>query len=284
MWDRIKKSLVKTSSHIVQRLSNVFRSPSLSPEQLEEIGDALLMADVGVGTVEQLLRGLRCGSGEEARSQLVRNIAALIRPYEKLLEPKPIVLVVGVNGSGKTTMLGKLAWAWRGKKIRVVAADTFRAAALEQLEAWTKGCKMTTGGKDPGSVVFRGLTQGREEGDEIILIDTAGRLPNKKGLMDELTKIYSIIERLRPQEPVEVILILDANMGQHGLLQVDLFRRSLPITGVILTKMEGTAKGGILINVTMTYGLPIYGIGLGEGPEDWEPFCSQSYAEGLVGL
>lgn len=289
LWTKLKQGLFKTSSRVREGLSSLFNSSPLSPEQQEEIADILLMTDMGGSVVDQLMRRLKSfkGSELEFRHELAQHLTNILSPYEKPLLPAPIVLVVGVNGSGKTTTLGKLAhlWSQQGHQVSLIAGDTFRVAALEQLSAWAKDLKLTSGNsKDPASTVFQGLTRAKEEGDEIVLIDTAGRLPNKTGLMDELTKIYTIIQKVRPQERCEVILILDATIGQHALTQVEIFKKSIPLTGLIMNKMDGTAKGGILVSMALSHNLPIYGLGVGEQVNDFIPFDAKSYAESLVGL
>jgi fused signal recognition particle receptor len=289
MWTKLKQSLSKTSSRVREGLSTLFSGSSLSPEQQDEIADILLMADMGAPVVDNLMRRIKSfkGSEIEFRQQLAQHLTELLSPYEKPLIPAPVVLVVGVNGSGKTTTLGKLAGLWhtQGHRVHLIAGDTFRVAAVEQLSLWAKGLKVTcTQSKDPASAVFQGLTQAKEEGDSVVLIDTAGRLPNKVGLMDELKKVYNVIQKLRPQERCEVILILDATLGQHALSQVEIFKKAIPLTGIIMNKMDGTAKGGILVNVALNHHLPIYGIGVGEQASDLVPFHAHTYAQGLMDL
>lgn len=289
LWTKLKQGLFKTSSSVKEGFRSLMGSSSLSPEQREEISDVLLMTDMGSRMVDHLMGQLKSFKGSELdfRHHLAKHLTEVLTPYEKLLIPAPIVVVVGVNGAGKTTTLGKLASLWhhQGHKVRLIAGDTFRAAAVEQLSTWAKDVKMSSGNsKDPASAVFQGLAEAKSEGDTVVLIDTAGRLPNKIGLMDELTKIYSVIQKVRPFERCEFILILDATLGQHALTQVEAFKKSLPLTGIIMNKMEGTAKGGILVNVALHHGLPIYGLGVGEHATDFVPFDAKTYAESLVGL
>lgn len=289
MWTKLKQSLFKTSTRVKEGLSSLWSGSTLSPEQQEEIADILLMADMGSAVVDRLMRQIKSfkGSEIELRQHLAQHLTEVLSPYEKALLPAPVILVVGVNGSGKTTTLGKLAGLWhdQGHQVRLIAGDTFRVAAVEQLSLWAKGVKMTcAASKDPASVVFQGLTQAKDEGDSVALIDTAGRLPNKIGLMDELTKIYNVIQKVRPQEPCEVILVLDATLGQHALTQVEVFKKSIPLTGIIMNKMDGTAKGGILVNVALSHQLPIYGLGVGEQKSDFVSFDARTYAESVMGL
>jgi fused signal recognition particle receptor len=287
MWSRIKSSLSKTSHSLSQGLAALFQGSTLTPQQWDDVTDALIMADLGANTVETLMtyvQNLGPMSAEDLRQKVLDYIVHLLVPHEKILQPAPIVMAVGVNGSGKTTTLGKLGWKWRqqGHRLHFIAADTFRAAAVEQLAFWAKQGTITTGGKDPASTVFRGLQEAKE--NDIVLIDTAGRLPNKVGLMEELKKVYSVIQRQRPCDQCEIILVLDATLGQHTLTQVETFQKCVPLSGLIINKMEGTAKGGILVNIAQTFDLPIYGLGTGEKPEDFEDFQALPFTQGLLGV
>jgi fused signal recognition particle receptor len=285
MWSRLKQGLSKTSQRISQGLAGLFQASTLTAQHWDDLHDALIASDMGVSVADSMvtaIQGLGPMSAEDLRKKLVEYLTALVQPYERPLHPMPLVLAVGVNGSGKTTSLGKIGrkWAAQGHSVRLVAADTFRAAAVDQLAIWGRGLKITSGGSEPASVVFKGLQEAQEEGDDVVLIDTAGRLPNKVDLMQELSKIYKIATRWRP---CEVILVLDATLGQHALVQLELFQKALPLNGVIMNKMDGTAKGGILFQVTQNYKLPIYGIGVGEKEEDLVDFNAKEFAEGLLG-
>lgn len=288
MWNRLKEGLSKTSQKLCQGFASLFNSSTMSANQLEEISEILIMADLGMPVVDILMKHIKHShcSEMEMRQKLAEQITLLLLPYEKLLRPPDILIAVGVNGAGKTTTLGKLGWKWQkqGLKVRLIAADTFRAAAVEQLSLWGGGMQITSGGKDPASVVFKGIKEAQQDQDHVILIDTAGRLPNKTSLMDELAKIHGVVNRLSPASSCEIVLILDATIGQHALIQVELFQKSIPLTGIIINKMDGTAKGGILVNIAQTYKIPIYGLGLGERAEDFCDFKAKDFADGLVGL
>lgn len=284
MWSRLKQGLSKTSQRISQGFANLFQASEVTSQHWEELNDTLVASDMGVSVTNDLLESLqRLGpmSSEDLYQKLVTYLTSLLQPYEKPLLPLPLVMAVGVNGSGKTTTLGKIGrrWSRQGHSVRLVAADTFRVAAVDQLAIWGEGLKITSGGNDPASVVFKGLQEAQHEGDDVVLVDTAGRLPNKVDLMQELSKIYKIATRWRP---CQVLLILDATLGQHALIQLELFQKALPLDGVIMNKMDGTAKGGILFQVTQSYHLPIYGIGVGEKEEDFMDFSAKEFAEGVL--
>jgi fused signal recognition particle receptor len=291
MWTRVKnrfkQALERTSQGVQKGWSSLFQGRSLQDVDWELLEETLLSADVGLSMTEKFLTAVRQYKGDIAhiREYLIEYTAELMHPFQGKLEPAPVVLLVGVNGSGKTTTLGKLAhlWGQQGQHVHVIAGDTFRAGAVEQLGSWVKDLPMTTGGADPASVVYQGLMRAKERQDTVVLIDTAGRLPNQAGLMDQVRKIHGIIERLRPHERCEIILTLDATVGQHALKQIQGFNEAAPITGIIMNKMDGSAKGGILLNIAQQYRMPIYGVGVGESVQDWQPFSAQDYASGLWG-
>jgi fused signal recognition particle receptor len=288
LWGQLKESL-KKSSQRWRGWRTLLTGEALSVEQRALFEDILLAADIGVATTEKILRGLR--KAEDLPAFLV----ASLKPYEGLFQPKgrpSIVLTVGINGSGKTTTLGKWAFQWiqKGHRVRLVAADTFRAGAVEQLAIWAQrvGATFTSGekGADPSSVVFRGLRSGQEEKEDIILIDTAGRLPHKTGLMDELQKINRTIEGVvtnqLPEASYEKVFIADATTGQAGVAQALEFHRAVSLTGCVMTKLDGTASGGLLFALTEALKLPIYGIGIGETAASFVPFEAEAFVNGLL--
>jgi fused signal recognition particle receptor len=233
-------------------------------------------------------------SGPELKAVLATEIAALLAPVQKPLSvedgKKPfVILVAGVNGTGKTTTIGKLAkrLGEEGAKVTLAAGDTFRAAAIEQLKVWAGRAKAefvaTKAGGDAAGLAFEALEKARANGSDILLIDTAGRLQNKVGLMAELEKIARVIKKLDPSAPHAVLLVLDATTGQNALSQVEAFSAVVPVTGLVMTKLDGTAKGGILVALAGRFGLPVHYIGVGEGEDDLQPFIAQDFARALVG-
>lgn len=291
MWTRVKNSfkgmIDRASQGIQGGWSRLFYGKSLEDVDWNALEETLLSADVGVAVTQEILEVMRTHRGpmEEMENHVIDHLRIRMEPFEKILHPAPVVLLVGVNGSGKTTTLGKLAalWQGQGQRVHIIAGDTFRAGAVDQLGVWAKNFPLTTGGTEPASVVYTGLVQAKEGDATVVLIDTAGRLPHQVGLMDQMKKIHGIIQRLRPEETCEIILTLDATVGQHALVQIEAFKKCLPLTGLIMNKMDGTAKGGILLNIGQKYGLPIYGVGVGEGVEDVQPFSAESYAKALWG-
>ena len=290
MWSRVKNNLKgvlsRTAGSVQKGWSSLFQAQSWQDVDWDALEETLLLADVGMDATEKLLNAVKSYKGDMGsgiRAHLIDHTASLMKPFEGVLLPAPVVLFVGVNGSGKTTTLGKLAALWhdQGHRIHSVAGDTFRAGATEQLGLWVKDFPMTTGQGDPASVVYKGLMAAQENHDDVVLIDTAGRLPNQVGLMDQMKKLYGVIQKLRPEQRCEVILTLDATVGQHALVQIEHFQKCVPITGLIMNKMDGTAKGGILMNACHRYGLPIYGLGVGESVSDFRPFVASDYADAV---
>ena len=298
---RLRSRLARSQSSLGRGLLTVLAREKLTEDDWEEVEETLLAADVGVGATTQLVERLRTqsmvlatASPRDLRELLVRELTAALGPdMDRSLgtdrrEGRPgVVLVVGVNGAGKTTTVGKIArvLVGDGKSVVLGAADTFRAAAADQLETWGERVGVLTvrgrEGADPASVAFEAARTGTEGEVDTVVIDTAGRLHTKLGLMDELGKVKRVVEK---QAPVtEVLLVLDATTGQNGVVQARVFTEAVTVTGVVLTKLDGTAKGGIVVSVQRDLGIPVTLIGLGEGPDDLAPFEPRAFAEGLVG-
>ncbi|MCA3508722.1 MAG: signal recognition particle-docking protein FtsY [Rhodobacter sp.] len=272
----------------------------LDDAMLESLEDLLIGADMGVDTAGRVAANLATGrlgkrvSAEEIRLALADEIARIMDPVARpmpLYPTKPqVVLVVGVNGSGKTTTIGKLASQFRaaGKSVVIAAGDTFRAAAVEQLQIWgdRAGVPVMTApeGSDPASLAFDAMTRAQETGADLLLIDTAGRLQNRTDLMEELAKIVRVIRKKDPSAPHNTLLVLDATTGQNALLQVEIFRKIADVSGLVMTKLDGTAKGGVLVALADRFGLPIHAIGVGEQIDDLSPFDPQDFARALVGV
>jgi fused signal recognition particle receptor len=294
---RLKQGLKKTSSNLTNAF-DFLRFKKWDAETLESLEEALIMADVGVKTTTALLAELKKNAslkGQEdqaLQSYLLEKITALLKPLElsydlplNVEEKKPyVILMVGMNGSGKTTTIGKLAyqWAQQGQKVMVVAGDTFRAAAVEQLEIWAARGNVTLikGERDPASLVYDAYKQA--QGYDILLIDTAGRLHNNTALMAELQKIYRVLQKIDPALPHSRTVVVDATIGQNALSQIEHFKKIVDLNGIIITKLDGTAKGGILLNIASTYNLPIHYVGVGEKVEDLGPFKAEAFAAGLI--
>ena len=267
---------------------------------LENLEEVLIAADMGVETalkVSANIGGARMGrrvSSLELKSALADEIARIMVPVARPLPIYPkrpqVVLVVGVNGSGKTTTIGKLASQFRaaGKSVVIAAGDTFRAAAVEQLQIWGQraGVPVLTApeGSDPASLAFDAMGHAQESGADLLLIDTAGRLQNRQDLMEELAKIVRVIRKKDPEAPHNTLLVLDATTGQNALLQVEIFRKIADVSGLVMTKLDGTAKGGVLVALADRFGLPIHAIGVGEQIDDLAPFDPDEFARALVGL
>ena len=266
---------------------------------LEELEDLLIQADMGVETAQRVSANIaetRYGkkiSTEELRAALAAEVARILTPVARplpLYSQKPqVVLVVGVNGSGKTTTIGKLASQFKaaGKSVVIAAGDTFRAAAVEQLRVWgdRAGVPVLTApeGSDPASLAFDALTRAQAEGADLLMIDTAGRLQNRADLMEELAKIIRVIRKKDPSAPHNTLLVLDATTGQNAVTQVEIFRKIADVSGLVMTKLDGTAKGGVLVSLADRFGLPIHAIGIGEQIDDLSPFDPEDFARALVG-
>jgi fused signal recognition particle receptor len=272
----------------------------LDDEMLESLEEVLIQSDMGVDTAARVTANIAEGrfgkriSSTELRQALAEEVARIMGPVARplpLYPQKPqVVLVVGVNGSGKTTTIGKLASQFKaaGKKVVIAAGDTFRAAAVEQLQVWGNraGVPVLTApeGSDPASLAFDALTQAQEDGADLLMIDTAGRLQNRQDLMEELAKIVRVIRKKDPTAPHNTILVLDATTGQNAVTQVEIFRKIADVSGLVMTKLDGTAKGGVLVSLADKFGLPIHAIGVGEQIDDLSPFDPDDFARALVGL
>ena len=273
---------------------------ALDDAMLEQLEELLISADMGVDTALRVTANLAQGhigkklSVVEVKELLAAEIARIMEPVAQpmpIYPKKPqVVLVVGVNGSGKTTTIGKLASQFRaaGKSVVIAAGDTFRAAAVEQLQIWgdRAGVPVLTApeGSDPASLAFDAMTRAQAEGTDLLLIDTAGRLQNRADLMEELSKIVRVIRKKDPDAPHNTLLVLDATTGQNALLQVEIFRKIADVSGLVMTKLDGTAKGGVLVALADRFGLPIHAIGVGEQIDDLAPFDPADFARALVGL
>ncbi|MCF4165926.1 signal recognition particle-docking protein FtsY [Zavarzinia compransoris] len=298
---RLKKGLSRSSSSLGQSISGLFKKRKLDDETLDELEEALIRADLGVDVAVHVREALTKGrfgkevTDEEVKSVLAEEVAKILKYSEKPLvvdaSRKPhVILMVGVNGTGKTTTIGKLASRFKaqGLKVMLAAGDTFRAAAIEQLAVWGErsGVPVITRpqGSDAAGLAFDALDQAKREGYDVLLIDTAGRLQNKEGLMSELTKIIRVMKKLDPEAPHDTVIVLDATTGQNAVNQVDVFERVAKITGVIMTKLDGTARGGVLVAVAKKYWMPIHAIGVGEGIEDFQDFNAEAFAKALAGV
>ena len=297
LFSKIKQGLQKTRDSISNGVNSILNSFTKIDEELfEELEETLVMSDVGVVTAEAICGQLRKKikeTGITDPSQIKRLmkeiIAEMLGEDEGLkLDTKPsVILVIGVNGVGKTTTIGKLASQLKadGKKVVLGAADTFRAAAIDQLGIWAEraGVSMVRSveGTDPASVVFDTIASAKAKGADVIICDTAGRLHNKKNLMDELAKIYRVIGRELPDASVETLLVLDAATGQNAVNQAREFKNVADITGIVLTKLDGTAKGGIIIAIRNELGIPVKFVGVGEGIDDLQPFNAAEFADGI---
>ncbi|MFR4988606.1 signal recognition particle-docking protein FtsY [Anaerotruncus colihominis] len=298
-FGRLAEGLKKTRESMARKVDAIVNSFTKIDEELfEELEETLIMSDVGVATSAEICRRLRAAvkqrgvtDAAEVRELIKEIIAEMLAGGEELsISTKPsIVLVIGVNGVGKTTTIGKLAASLKaqGRRVLLGAADTFRAAAIDQLQVWADraGVEMVrqSEGADPAAVVFDAITAGRARGADVIICDTAGRLHNKKNLMDELSKISRVIQREAPGCDVEVLLVLDATTGQNALNQARQFKEAAGITGIILTKLDGTARGGVVIGIRQELEVPIKYIGIGEQVDDLRPFNAADFVDALFG-
>ena len=298
-FDKLKQGLSKTKSSFEEKINNVFSNfRKVDEDLLEELEEALIMSDVGVETSTKIISNLRdrvkkekLEDAEDVKNALREEIKGIFDALDNSLhlETKPsVILVVGVNGVGKTTSIGKMANRLKqdGKKVVIAAADTFRAAAVEQLEIWANraGCELVKReeGVDPASVVFDAIKATKEQNADVLICDTAGRLHNKKYLMDELIKIKKVIDKELPDASKEVLMVLDATTGQNAISQVKAFKETVDITGLVLTKLDGTAKGGVVIGIANENKMPVKFIGIGEKIDDMEIFNSEDFVKALI--
>ncbi|WP_394075718.1 signal recognition particle-docking protein FtsY [Xanthobacter albus] len=300
-WSRLASGLARTASSLGQGITDLVSKRKLDAETLEDLEDVLIRADLGVETAMRIVEAVGKGrhdkmiSPEEVKGLIAAEVERILEPVAKPLVVdhghRPfVVLMVGVNGSGKTTTIGKLAAQWRheGKKVVLAAGDTFRAAAIDQLKVWGQRTGTRVIAKEPGAdaagVAHDALTEARAEGADILLIDTAGRLQNRTELMAELEKIVRVVKKLEPSAPHAVLLVLDATVGQNALSQVEAFTRIAGVTGLVMTKLDGTARGGILVAIAAKHRLPVHLIGVGEGADDLQPFTARDFARAIAGL
>ena len=298
-FDKLKQGLTKTKESINDKINNVFSNfRKVDEELLEELEEALIMSDMGVETSTQIISNLRekikkekIGESEQVKEALREEIEKILEKCDNSLklETKPsVILVIGVNGVGKTTSIGKMAarLARDGKKVIVAAADTFRAAAVEQLEIWAQraGAEVVKReeGVDPASVVFEAIRRTKESNADVLIIDTAGRLHNKKYLMDELNKIQKVVNKEMAEASKEVLLVIDATTGQNAISQVKAFKEQADITGIVLTKVDGTAKGGAVVGIVQENDIPVKFIGVGEQIDDMEIFNSKDFVKAII--
>lgn len=298
-FQRLKDGLKKSSTKISEGITTLVTHKKLDDKTLAELEELLITSDVGVSVSQELVQNLSKQkynqdiTPEEIRAIFAGEIETIIKPTAIPLEPKGnkpfVVLVLGVNGSGKTTTIGKLAKQWkdRGYQVSLVAGDTFRAAATEQLEVWAERANVPlekAPTKDAAGLAFDALEKAKARGDDIVLIDTAGRLHNKAALMDELKKIKRVIQKVDPTAPHATLLVLDATTGQNALTQVEIFQEAVDVSGLIITKLDGTAKGGVLVAISQKFKLPIHAIGVGESIEDLHTFSSKDFADNLMSV
>jgi fused signal recognition particle receptor len=298
-WKRLSSGLRRTSSSLGSAITGLVRNRKLDAETLEDLESELIRADLGPEVAERMTAALGQGryekgiAAEELQTLLAGEIEKILAPVAKPLEvnTRPfVILVAGVNGSGKTTTIGKLAARFRrdGKSVMLVAGDTFRAAAIDQLKIWGERTGATVMAREPGAdaagLAFDAIVAAKPQGMDVVLIDTAGRLQNRTELMSELEKIVRVMRKVEPTAPHAVLLVLDATVGQNALSQVEIFGKTAGVTGLVMTKLDGTARGGILVAIAAKFGLPVHFIGVGEGVDDLAPFTARDFARAVVGL
>ncbi|MBM3646530.1 MAG: signal recognition particle-docking protein FtsY [Alphaproteobacteria bacterium] len=298
---RLREGLSKSTKRVTESITSLLTKKKLDQQTLDELEDALIQADLGVGVAARLVEKLgkeRFGkevTDEAVRAAFADDIAEILQPVatELVIDPgrKPhVVLVVGVNGSGKTTTIAKLANLYKrqGRTVMLAAGDTFRAAAVEQLKVWGDRAQVPVVAKDTGAdaagLAYEALEQAKAEACDVLLIDTAGRLHNKANLMDELAKIVRVLAKLDPTAPHSCLLVLDATTGQNAHAQVETFKTMSPVDALVLTKLDGSAKGGVLVALAEKFKLPVVAIGVGEGIDDLRPFEARAFARSLMGL
>ncbi len=297
---RLKAGLARSTSRLTEGITAAITRRRLDDAALDELEEALIAADLGTAVARRVIasfRRTRFGkdvSPEEIRDALAEELAAVLDPVAKPLEIDPthaphVVLVVGVNGTGKTTTIGKMALFYKelGLRPMLVAGDTFRAAAVEQLQVWGErtGAPVISAppNSDAAGLAYSALERARAEGADLLLIDTAGRLHNKAALMEELSKIIRVIRKVDPTAPHSVLLVLDATTGQNAISQVKIFKEMVDVSGLVVTKLDGSARGGIVVALAEAFGLPVHAVGVGEQAGDLRPFSAREFARGLVG-
>ena len=300
-WQRLRGGLRRSSSALGGAISDVLTKRKLDADTLAAIEDALIRADLGVDTAARIAASLGEGrhdaaiSPDEVKAVVAAEIEKVLAPIAQPLEidaaHKPfVILVAGVNGSGKTTTIGKLAAKFRGegRAVMLAAGDTFRAAAIDQLKIWAERTGSAViareTGADAAGLVYDAVAAAKARGADVLLIDTAGRLQNRSELMDELHKIVRVIKKVDPSAPHAVLLVLDATVGQNALSQVDIFGKAVGVTGLVMTKLDGTARGGILVAIAQKFAVPVHFIGVGESVDDLAPFSARDFARAIAGL
>jgi len=299
-WQRLRQGLARSSASIGGAIADLVTKRRLDAATLEELEDVLIRADLGVAAAGRIVAAVSAGryeqtiAADEVKSILSGEIEEVLAPVAQPLAigaAKPfVILVVGVNGSGKTTTIGKLAarFSGEGRKVMLAAGDTFRAAAIEQLKIWGERTKSPViagaQGSDSASLAFNALSAAKEGKLDVLLVDTAGRLQNKAELMKELEKLVRVMRKVDDTAPHAVLLVLDATVGQNALSQVEAFHRTAGVTGLVMTKLDGTARGGILVALAEKHALPVHFIGVGEGVEDLAPFTARDFAQAIAGI
>ena len=299
-FTQLKAGLSRTSNSLSENLASVLTKRKLDEDTLDELEEVLIRADLGIGMADRIRDAISKGrydkalTADDVRQVLATEVARVLEPVAKAFtldeQAKPhVMLVVGVNGTGKTTTIGKLAhqFSKSGKNVMLAAADTFRAAAIDQLKIWGKrvGAEVVAMdvGSDPAGVAYEALERAKAQGADVLLIDTAGRLQNKGDLMAELAKIIRVLKKIDEKAPHSVVLVLDATTGQNAINQVQIFQEIAGVTNLVVTKLDGTARGGILVAIAERFALPINAIGIGEGIEDLEPFDAHDFARAIAG-
>ena len=298
---RLTGGLKKTSASATSQLTGIFTGKKINSNTIESLEEALISADLGVSASSKIVQELakkfdgKSGDQDELLDALAVSISNILKPFQKQLLVSDtyhphIMMLVGVNGSGKTTTAGKLArrFSQQGKKVVLVAADTFRAAAIEQLKGWAERSSVdilsAERGADPAALVYQSIEKARQQKADLILIDTAGRLQNRTELMEELAKIVRVIKKLVPEAPHDSLIVLDGTVGQNSISQLKAFQEVSALTGLIMTKLDGSARGGTLVALAEEFELPIHLIGVGETAEDLQDFNANAYARALLGL
>jgi len=300
-FQRMREGLSRSSSKLATGIGDIFTKRKLDDAALHELEELLISADLGPATAARLTANLAKTrfnqevTADEIRGALAKDIADILKPVAKPLAPDPrhkphVILVVGVNGSGKTTTIGKLAARLRedGHRVMLAAGDTFRAAAIDQLKIWGERTGATVLAREPGSdaasLAFDAIAAAKSQGVDVVLVDTAGRLQNRAELMGELEKMVRVMRKVEPAAPHAVLLVLDATVGQNALSQVEIFGKIAGVTGLVMTKLDGTARGGILVAIASKFNLPVHFIGVGESVDDLVPFTARDFSRAVVGL